>query len=157
MGLTSLAAFKRDGTDGHEMGVHRLGRRIQVAQSWPPHLDNGLGHRSPQSLRLGPRRNHVHSLSVGWSEQNCDIRWPVFFSQIKETSWKKTDRPDAPNLTRHHSSLDPAKLVQRSGERPISTASIICGRRTTRMHDIEGRQSKGREHLLVPAFAGRDE
>jgi hypothetical protein len=137
MGLTSWAAFKRDGKDDMVMGDLVL-LQDQVSPVMNAALDNGLEVTALHNHFIwdSPRIMFMHIGGVG-QEQNLATAVGRVFTEIKETSGK-TNLPNA-QIDPAHSSLDPAKLdlaLGLKGQYKDGVYKFVVGR-TTRMHDVE--------------------
>jgi Domain of Unknown Function (DUF1259) len=137
MGLTSWAAFKRDGNDDMVMGDMVM-TEDQVSPVMSAALDNGLEVTALHNHFVwdSPRVMFMHIGGMG-PEQNLATAVGRVFAKIKETSGK-TDRPDV-QIDPAHSSLDPAKLdsaLGLKGQYKDGVYKFVVGR-TTRMHDVE--------------------
>jgi hypothetical protein len=137
MGLTSWAAFKRDGKDDMVMGDLVL-TEDQISPVMSAALDNGLEVTALHNHFIwdSPKIMFMHIGGMG-PEQDLATSVGRVFAKIKETSGK-TDRPNA-QLDPAHSSLDPAKLdsaLGLKGQYKDGVYKFVVGR-TTRMHDIE--------------------
>jgi hypothetical protein len=109
MGLTSWAAFKRDGKDDMVMGdVVML--EDQVSPVMSAALDNGLQVTALHNHFIwdSPKVMFMHIGGMG-SEQNLAAAVGKVFAKIDETSGGKGEKPEA-QIDPAHSSLDPAKL-----------------------------------------------
>src|SRR5713101_1814770 len=108
MGLTSWAAFKRDGKDDMVMGDLVL-LQDQVSPVMRAALDNGLEVTALHNHFIwdSPRIMFMHIGGVG-QEQNLATAVGRVFTEIKETGGK-TNIPNA-QIDPAHSSLDPTKL-----------------------------------------------
>jgi hypothetical protein len=136
MGLTSWAAFERQGKDDMVMGDMVM-TEDQVSPVMSAALDNGLevtalhNHFNWDS----PRVMFMHIGGMG-PEQNLATAVGRVFAKIKETSGR-TDRPNA-QIDPAHSSLDPAKLdstLDLKGQYKDGVYKFVVGR-TTRMHAV---------------------
>ena len=137
MGLTSWAAFKRDGKDDMVMGDLVL-TEDQISPVMSAALDNGLEVTALHNHFVwdSPKIMFMHIGGMG-PEQPLATSVGRVFAKIKETSGK-TDRPNA-QIDPAHSSLDPAKLdsaLGLKGQYKDGVYKFVVGR-TTRMHDIE--------------------
>jgi hypothetical protein len=136
MGLTSWAAFKRDGKDDMVMGDMVM-TEDQVSPVMSAALDNGLEVTALHNHFIwdSPRIMFMHIGGMG-PEQNLATAVGRVFAKIKETGGK-TDRPDA-QIDPAHSSLDPAKLdsaLGLKGQYKDGVYKFVVGR-TTQMHDV---------------------
>jgi hypothetical protein len=136
MGLTSWAAFERQGKDDMVMGDMVM-TEDQVSPVMSAALDNGLevtalhNHFNWDS----PRVMFMHIGGMG-PEQNLATAVGRVFAKIKETSGR-TDRPNA-QIDPAHSSLDPAKLdstLDLKGQYKDGVYKFVVGR-TTRMYAV---------------------
>jgi hypothetical protein len=137
MGLTSWAAFKRDGKDDMVMGDMVM-TEDQVSPVMSAALDNGLEVTALHNHFIwdSPRIMFMHIGGIG-QEQNLATAVGKVFAKIKQTN-RKIDRPDA-QIDPAHSSLDPAKLdsaLGLKGQFKDGVYKFVVGR-TTRMHDVE--------------------
>ena len=137
MGLTSWAAFKRDGKDDMVMGDLVL-TEDQISPVMSAALDNGLEVTALHNHFVwdSPKIMFMHIGGMG-PEQDLATSVGRVFAKIKETSGK-TDRPDA-QIDPAHSSLDPAKLdlaLGLKGQYKDGVYKFVVAR-TTRMHDVE--------------------
>lgn len=136
MGLTSWAAFKRDGNDDMVMGDMVM-TEDQVSPVMSAALDNGLEVTALHNHFVwdSPRVMFMHIGGMG-PEQNLATAVGRVFAKIKETSGK-TDRPDV-QIDPANSSLDPAKLdsaLGLKGQYKDGVYKFVVGR-TTQMHDV---------------------
>jgi hypothetical protein len=136
MGLTSWAAFKRDGKDDMVMGDLVL-TEDQISPVMDAALDNGLEVTALHNHFVwdSPKIMFMHIGGMG-PEQDLATAVGRVFAEIKETSGK-TNRPDA-QIDPAHSSLDPAKLdsaLDLKGTYKDGVYKFVVGR-TTRMHDV---------------------
>jgi hypothetical protein len=155
MGLTSWAAFKRDGKDDMVMGDLVL-TEDQISPVMSATLDNGLEVTALHNHFVwdSPKIMFMHIGGMG-REQDLATSVGRVFAKIKETSGKN-DRPDA-QIDPARSSLDPAKLDSTlgvKGQYKDGVYKFVVGR-TTRMHDIEVGNQMGVN--TWGAFAGSDE
>jgi hypothetical protein len=155
MGLTSWAAFKRDGKDDMVMGDLVL-TEDQISPVMDGALDNGLEVTALHNHFVwdSPKIMFMHIGGMG-PEQDLATSVGRVFAKIKETS-EKTDRPDA-QIDPAHSSLDPAKLdsaLSVKGQYKDGVYKFVVGR-TTRMHDIEVGNQMGVN--TWGAFAGSED
>jgi hypothetical protein len=155
MGLTSWAAFKRDGKDDMVMGDLVL-TEDQISPVMSAALDNGLEVTALHNHFIwdSPKIMFMHIGGMG-PEQDLATSVGRVFAKIKETSGK-TDRPNA-QLDPAHSSLDPAKLdsaLGLKGQYKDGVYKFVVGR-TTRMHDIEVGNQMGVK--TWGTFAGGDD
>ncbi len=137
MGLTSWAAFKRDGKDDMVMGDLVL-LQGQVNPVMSAALDNGLEVTALHNHFVwdSPRIMFMHIGGMG-PEQDLAAAVGRVFAAIKETSGR-TGIPNA-QIAPAHSSLDPAKLdaaLGLKGQYRDGVYKFVVGR-TTRMHDVE--------------------
>jgi hypothetical protein len=130
MGLTSWAAFKRDGKDDMVMGDMVMTEN-QVSPVMSAALDNGLEVTALHNHFIwdSPRIMFMHIGGMG-PEQDLAASVGRVFAKINETSGK-TGSPDA-QIDPARSSLDPAKLdsalgvvrnVEGRGSNPICSGS----------------------------------
>jgi len=155
MGLTSWAAFKRDGKDDMVMGDLVLTEE-QISPVMSAALDNGLEVTALHNHFVwdSPKIMFMHIGGMGL-EQDLATSVGRVFAKIRETSGK-TDRPDA-QIDPAHSSLDPAKLDSTlgvKGQYKDGVYKFVVGR-TTRMHDIEVGNQMGVN--TWGTFAGSDD
>src|SRR5216684_2269764 len=137
MGLTSWAAFKRDGSDDMVMGDIVM-TEDQVSPVMSAALDNGLEVTALHNHFIwdSPRIMFMHIGGMG-QERNLATAVGRVFREIKETSGR-TNIPNA-QIDPAHSSLDPAKLdsaLGLKGQCKDGVYKFVVGR-TTRMHDVE--------------------
>ena len=137
MGLTSWAAFKRDGKDDMVMGDLVL-TEDQISPVISAALDNGLEVTALHNHFVwdSPRIMFMHIGGMG-PEQDLATSVGRVFAKIKETSGGKGEKPDA-QIDPAHSSLDPAKLdsaLGLKGQYQDGVYKFVVGR-TTRMHDV---------------------
>lgn len=137
MGLTSWAAFKRDGTDDMVMGDLVLSQD-QVGPVMSAALDNGLEVTALHNHFIwdSPRIMFMHIGGMG-PEQDLAAAVGKVFAKIQETSDGKGEKPEA-RIDPAHSSLDPAKLDSAlgvKGQYKDGVYKFVVGR-TTRMHDV---------------------
>src|SRR5712692_8117611 len=109
MGLTSWAAFKRDGKDDMVMGDLVL-LQDQVSPVMSAALDNGLEVTALHNHFVWdtPRVMFMHIGGMGSEETLAEAVGKVF-AKIKETSGSKGEAPHA-GIDPAKSSLDPAKI-----------------------------------------------
>jgi hypothetical protein len=136
MGLTSWAAFERQGKDDMVMGDMVM-TEDQVSPVMSAALDNGLEVTALHNHFIwdSPRVMFMHIGGMG-PEQNLATAVGRVFAKIKETSGR-TDRPNA-QIDPAHSSLDPAKLdstLDLKGQYKDGVYKFVVGR-TTRMHAV---------------------
>jgi uncharacterized protein DUF1259 len=136
MGLTSWAAFKRDGGNDMVMGDMVM-TEDQVSPVMSAALDSGLEVTALHNHFIwdSPKIMFMHIAGMG-PEQDLATAVGKVFTTIKETS-ARTERPSA-QIDPAHSSLDPAKLDSALGVRgqyKDGVYKFVVGR-TTRMHDI---------------------
>jgi len=137
MGLTSWAAFKRDGKDDMVMGDLVL-TEDQISPVMSAALDNGLEVTALHNHFVwdSPKIMFMHIGGMG-PEQDLATSVGRMFAKIKETSGGKGEKPDA-QIDPAHSSLDPAKLdsaLGLKGQYKDGVYKFVVGR-TTRMHDV---------------------
>jgi hypothetical protein len=137
MGLTSWAAFKRDGKDDMVMGDLVL-VQDQISPVMSAALDNGLEVTALHNHFVwdSPRIMFMHIGGVG-PEQNLATAVGRVFAQIKQTS-RKSHQPDD-QIDPSRSSLDPADLDSAlgvKGQYKDGVYKFVVGR-TTRMNDVE--------------------
>jgi hypothetical protein len=156
MGLTSWAAFKRDGKDDMVMGDIVL-TEDQISPVMGAALDNGLEVTALHNHFIwdSPRIMFMHIGGMG-PEQDLATAVGKVFAKIHETSGGKGEKPEA-QIDPAHSSLDPAKLdsaLGLKGQYKDGVYKFAVGR-TTRMHDIEVGNQMGVN--TWGAFAGSDD
>ena len=137
MGLTSWAAFKRDGKDDMVMGDLVL-TEDQISPVMSAALDNGLEVTALHNHFVwdSPKIMFMHIGGMG-PEQDLATSVGRVFAKIKETSGGKGEKPDA-QIDPAHSSLDPAKLdsaLGLKGQYKDGVYKFVVGRKT-RMHDV---------------------
>jgi hypothetical protein len=137
MGLTSWAAFKRDGKDDMVMGDLVLTEE-QISPVMSAALDNGLEVTALHNHFVwdSPKIMFMHIGGMG-PEQDLATSVGRVFAKIKETSAGKGEKPDA-QIDPAHSSLDPSKLdsaLALKGQYKDGVYKFVVGR-TTRMHDV---------------------
>ncbi len=137
MGLTSWAAFQRDGKDDMVMGDLVL-TEDQISPVMSAALDNGLEVTALHNHFVwdSPKIMFMHIGGMG-PEQDLATTVGRVFAKIKETSGGKGERPDA-QIDPANSSLDPAKLdsaLGLKGQYKDGVYKFVVGR-TTRMHDV---------------------
>ena len=137
MGLTSWAAFMRDGKDDMVMGDLVL-TEDQISPVMSAALDNGLEVTALHNHFVwdSPKIMFMHIGGMG-PEQDLATSVGHVFAKIKETSGGKGERPDA-QIDPAHSSLDPAKLdaaLGLKGQYKDGVYKFVVGRKT-RMHDV---------------------
>ena len=137
MGLTSWAAFQRDGKDDMVMGDLVL-TEDQISPVMSTALDNGL--------EVTALHNHfvwdtpkIMFMHIGGMGPEKDLATSVgrVFAKIKETSGGRSERPDS-QIDPTHSSLNPAKLdsaLGLKGQYKDGVYKFVVGRKT-RMHDV---------------------
>src|SRR5712691_4572508 len=155
MGLTSWAAFKRDGKDDMVMGDLVL-LQDQVSPVMSAALDNGLEVTALHNHFVwdSPRIMFMHIGGMG-PEQDLATAVGRVFAEIKETSGK-TNILNA-QIDPAHSSLDPAKLdsaLGLKGQYKDGVYKFVVGR-TTQMHDVAIGNQMGVN--TWGAFAGSDD
>src|SRR6266478_4562241 len=138
MGLTSWAAFQRDGKDDMVMGDLVL-TEDQISPVMSAALDNGLEVTALHNHFVwdSPKIMFMHIGGMG-PEQDLATSVGHVFAKIKETSSGKGERPDA-QIDPAHSSLDPTKLdsaLGLKGQYKDGVYKFVVGR-TTRMQDVE--------------------
>jgi hypothetical protein len=137
MGLTSWAAFKRDGKDDIVMGDIVL-TEDQVSPVMGAALDNGLEVTALHNHFIwdSPRIMFMHIGGMG-PEQELAAAVGKVFAEIRQTAGKgETPRAE---IDPARSSLEPAKLdaaLGLKGQYKDGVYKFVVGR-TTRMHDIE--------------------
>jgi Domain of Unknown Function (DUF1259) len=109
MGLTSWAAFKRDGKDDLVMGDLVM-TEGQVSQVMSAALANGLEVTALHNHFIwdSPKIMFMHIGGMG-HEQDLAAAVGKVFAKIHETSGGNGEKPEA-QIDPAHSSLDPAKL-----------------------------------------------
>jgi len=137
MGLTSWAAFKRDGKDDMVMGDLVL-LQGQISPVMSTALDNGLEVTALHNHFVwdSPRIMFMHIGGVG-PEQNLATAVGRVFAEIKQTS-RKTQPADA-QIDPARPSLDPSMLDSAlgvKGQYKDGVYKFVVGR-TTQMNDIE--------------------
>jgi len=137
MGLTSWAAFMRDGKDDMVMGDLVL-TEDQISPVMSAALDNGLEVTALHNHFVwdSPKIMFMHIGGMG-PEQDLATSVGHVFAKIKETSGGKGERPDA-QIDPAHSSLDPARLdsaLGLKGQYKDGVYKFVVGRKT-RMHDV---------------------
>jgi len=137
MGLTSWAAFMRDGKDDMVMGDLVL-TEDQISPVMSAALDNGLEVTALHNHFVwdSPKIMFMHIGGMG-PEQDLATSVGHVFAKIKETSGGKGERPDA-QIDPAHSSLDPARLdsaLGLMGQYKDGVYKFVVGRKT-RMHDV---------------------
>jgi hypothetical protein len=137
MGLTSWAAFQRDGKDDMVMGDLVL-TEDQISPVMSAALDNGLEVTALHNHFVwdSPKIMFMHIGGMG-PEQDLATSVGHVFAKIKETSGGKGEKPDA-QIDPAHSSLDPAKLdsaLGLKGQYKDGVYKFVVGRKT-RMHDV---------------------
>jgi hypothetical protein len=155
MGLTSWAAFKRDGKDDIVMGDLVL-TEDQVSPVMGAALDNGLEVTALHNHFIwdSPRIMFMHIGGMG-PENELAAAVGKVFAEIQQTAGK-SETPRA-EIDPAHSSLDPAKLdsvLGLKGQYKDGVYKFVVGR-TTRMHDIEVGNQMGVN--TWGAFAGSDD
>ncbi len=155
MGLTSWAAFKREGKDDMVMGDLVL-VQDQVSPVMSAALDNGLEVTALHNHFIwdSPRIMFMHIVGMG-PEQELATSVGRVFAKIKEPAGK-TGPPDA-QIDPARSSLDPAKLdsaLGLKGQYKDGVYKFVVGR-TTRMHDVTIGNQMGVN--TWGAFAGSDD
>ena len=137
MGLTSWAAFQRDGKDDMVMGDLVL-TEDQISPVMSAALDNGLEVTALHNHFVwdSPKIMFMHIGGMG-PEQDLAASVGRVFAKIKETSGGSGETPDA-QIDPAHSSLDPAKLdsaLGLKGQYKDGVYKFVVGRKT-RMHDV---------------------
>jgi hypothetical protein len=137
MGLTSWAAFQRDGKDDMVMGDLVL-TEDQISPVMSAALDNGLEVTALHNHFVwdSPKIMFMHIGGMG-PEQDLAASVGRVFAKIKETSGGKGEKPDA-QIDPAHSSLDPTKLdsaLGLKGQYKDGVYKFVVGRKT-RMHDV---------------------
>jgi hypothetical protein len=155
MGLTSWAAFKRDGRDDMVMGDLVL-IQDQVSPVMSAALDNGLEVTALHNHFIwdSPRVMFMHIGGMG-PEQELATSVGRVFAKIKETAGK-TGPPEA-QIDPARSSLDPAKLdsaLGLKGQYKDGVYKFVVGR-TTRKHGVTIGNQMGVN--TWGAFAGSDD
>jgi hypothetical protein len=156
MGLTSWAAFKRDGKDDMVMGDMVM-TEDQVSPVMSAALDNGLEVTALHNHFIwdSPRVMFMHIGGMG-DETALATAVGKVFAKIKETSVSNGAKPEI-QIDPAHSSLDPAKLdsaLGLKGQYKDGVYKFVVGR-TTRMHDVTIGNQMGVN--TWGAFAGSDE
>jgi hypothetical protein len=155
MGLTSWAAFKRDGTEDMVMGDLVL-TQGQISPVMSAALDNGLEVTALHNHFIfeSPRIMFMHIGGMG-PEQELATAVGKVFATIHDTAGK--NETAQVQIDPAHSSLDPAKLdsaLGLKGQYKDSVYKFAVGRKT-RMHDIEIGNQMGVN--TWGAFAGSDD
>lgn len=155
MGVTSWAAFKRDGKDDMVMGDLVL-TQDQISPVMSAALDNGLEVTALHNHFVwdSPKIMFMHIGGMG-PEQELATSVGRVFAKIKETSGE-TGSPEA-QIDPARSSLDPAKLDSAlgvKGQYKDGVYKFVVGR-TTRMHDVTIGNQMGVN--TWGAFAGSDD
>jgi hypothetical protein len=137
MGLTSWAAFQRDGKDDMVMGDLVL-TEDQISPVMSAALDSGLEVTALHNHFVwdSPKIMFMHIGGMG-PEQDLATSVGHVFAKIKETSGGRGEKPDA-QIDPAHSSLDPAKLdsaLGLKGQYKDGVYKFVVGRKT-RMHDV---------------------
>jgi hypothetical protein len=137
MGLTSWAAFQRDGKDDMVMGDLVL-TEDQISPVMSAALDNGLEVTALHNHFVwdSPKIMFMHIGGMG-PEQDLATSVGHVFAKIKVTSGGKGEKPDA-QIDPAHSSLDPAKLdsaLGLKGQYKDGVYKFVVGRKT-RMRDV---------------------
>jgi uncharacterized protein DUF1259 len=156
MGLTSWAAFKRDGKDDMVMGDLVL-TEDQISPVMSAALDNGLEVTALHNHFVwdSPKIMFMHIGGMG-PEQDLAAAVGKVFAKIKETSRSKREESQM-KIDPARSSLNPAKLdstLGLKGQYKDGVYKFVVGR-TTRMHDIEIGNQKGVN--TWGTFAGSDD
>jgi hypothetical protein len=155
MGLTSWAAFKREGKDDMVMGDMVM-TEDQVSPVMSAALDNGLEVTALHNHFIcdSPRILFMHIGGMG-PEQDLATAVGRVFAAIRETA-NKQQRPDT-RIDPARSSLDAAKLdsaLGLKGQYKDGVYKFVVGR-TTHMHDITIGNQMGVN--TWGTFAGSDE
>ena len=155
MGLTSWAAFKRDGKDDLVMGDMVM-TEDQVSPVMSAALDNGLEVTALHDHFIwdSPRIMFMHIGGMG-PEQNLATAVGKVFAAIQQTAGKGK-RINA-KIDPAHSSLDPAKLdsaLGLKGQYKDGVYKFVVGR-TAQMHDVAIGNQMGVN--TWGAFAGSDD
>lgn len=155
MGLTSWAAFEREGKDDMVMGDIVM-TEDQVSPVMSAALDNGLEVTALHNHFIwdSPRIMFMHIGGMG-QEQNLATAVGKVFAVIQQTAGK-SQRINA-KIDPAHSSLDPTKLDSAlgvEGQYKDGVYKFAVGRKT-RMHDIEIGNQMGVN--TWGAFAGSDD
>ena len=137
MGLTSWAAFKRDGTDDMVMGDIVLTQE-QISPVMDAALDNGLQVTALHNhfVTESPRIMFMHIAGMGPEEKLATAVGRVF-STIKASA--ASSPATEPQIDPAHSSLDAAALdtaLGVKGQYKDGVYKFVVGRKT-HMHDIE--------------------
>jgi Domain of Unknown Function (DUF1259) len=137
MGLTSWAAFEREGKDDMVMGDIVM-TEDQVSPVMSAAMDNGLEVTALHNHFIwdSPRIMFMHIGGMG-QEQNLATAVGKVFAVIQQTAGK-SQRINA-KIDPAHSSLDPTKLDSAlgvKGQYKDGVYKFAVGRKT-RMHDIE--------------------
>src|SRR5260370_1134896 len=137
MGITSWAAFKRDGNDDMVMGDVVM-TEDQVSPVMSAALDNGLEVTALHNHFIwdSPRIMFMHIGGMG-PEQDLAAAVGRVFAKIRDTSGRKAEKPET-RIDPARSSLDPAKLdsaLGLKGQYKDGVYKFVVGR-TTQMHDV---------------------
>jgi Domain of Unknown Function (DUF1259) len=156
MGLTSWAAFKRDGKEDMVMGDLVL-TEDQISPVMSAALDNGLEVTALHNHFVwdSPKVMFMHIGGMG-PENDLAAAVGKVFAKIKETSGAKDQKSEI-QIDPAHSSLDPVKLdsaLGLKGQYKDGVYKFVVGR-TTRMHDIEVGNQMGVN--TWGTFAGSDD
>ncbi len=156
MGLTSWAAFKRDGKADMVMGDMVM-LEDQVSPVMSAALDNGLEVTALHNHFIwdSPKVMFMHIGGMG-DETALATAVGKVFAKIKETSGGKGEKPET-QIDPAHSSLDPAKLdsaLGLKGQYKDGVYKFVVGR-TTQMHDVTIGNQMGVN--TWGAFAGSDD
>ena len=155
MGLTSWAAFKRDGKDDMVMGDMVM-TDDQVTPVMSAALDNGLEITALHNHFIGdsPRIMFMHIGGMG-PEQELATAVGKVFTAIHQTAG--TNKRASAQIDPAHSSLDAPKLdaaLGLKGQYKDGVYKFVVGR-TTQMHDIPIGNQMGVN--TWGAFAGSDD
>ena len=156
MGLTSWAAFKRNGKDTMVMGDMVLAED-QVNPVMSAALENGLEVTALHNHFFwdSPKVMFMHIGGMGQTEKLAAAVGKVF-TKIKETSGGKGEKPEA-DIDPAKTNLDPAKIeaiLGFKGELKDGVYKVVVGR-TARMHGGEIGNTMGVNTWA--AFAGADD
>ncbi len=156
MGLTSWAAFKRDGKADMVMGDMVM-LEDQVSPVMSAALDNGLEVTALHNHFIwdSPKVMFMHIGGMG-DETALATAVGKVFAKIKETSGGKGEKPET-QIDPARSSLDPAKLdsaLGLKGQYKDGVYKFVVGR-TTQMHDVTIGNQMGVN--TWGAFAGSDD
>jgi hypothetical protein len=136
LGLTSWAAFKRDGKDDMVMGDLVL-TQDQVSPVMDAALGNGLEVTALHNHFIwdSPKIMFMHISAMG-PEQELAKSVGAVLAKIKET--EAVPRPPMVSIDPAHSSLDPSRLDSALGCKGVYKDGVykfVVGR-TTQMHDM---------------------